>query len=134
MLPLRYPVRWHLAGLLLLAVVMTLALLPAVWPFFLEPGDGFGGLDKWLHGATFALLAAWYAGQFQRRYYWGIALALASYGLAIEAGQSIVVYRTAEWGDLAADFAGIGVGLSLAYAGIGGWSLRAEDWLGSRDA
>ena len=41
-------------------------------------------------------------------------------------------YRTAEWFDVAADVAGIVAGLLIAIAGIGGWCLRAENYLEQR--
>jgi VanZ family protein len=39
-----------------------------------------------------------------------------------------VSYRTADWLDIAANTAGIIIGLIIATAGLGGWALRFEDW------
>lgn len=85
-------------------------------------------MDKWLHGITFALLAIWFAGQYRPRSYWRIGAGLMIFGLLIEGCQRLVSYRSAEWFDVAADSAGIIIGLTVATAGIGGWSLRVEDW------
>jgi hypothetical protein len=41
----------------------------------------------------------------------------------------MIPYRSAEWQDLVADIGGIGIGLAIAVAGLGGWSLRFEQWL-----
>ena len=46
----------------------------------------------------------------------------------------MVTYRSAEWFDIVADTAGIVVGLAMAIAGLGGWSLRIENWLVARKA
>jgi hypothetical protein len=52
--------------------------------------------------------------------------------LAIEVGQRMVGYRTAEWLDVGADTAGILVGLAIAFAGLGGWCLRFEKRMANR--
>ncbi len=130
MLPLSYPGRWRIAGVLLLLVVLATAMMPAVFPWSGDIGPGWLQLsDKWLHGITFAFLAVWYSGQFARRSYWSLAVGLLLFGALIEFCQSLVTYRTAESGDLVADILGIAVGLTLAFVGLGGWSLRAEDWM-----
>ena len=59
---------------------------------------------------------------------WG----LTAYGALIEIGQSMIPHRYAEWGDLVADIAGIAAGLLLAALVTGGWSVRAERWLGEK--
>ena len=128
MLPLRHLGYWQIASVLILLVVLVAALMPAVW-FWGDKSSGiawFKGVDKWLHGITFAVLALWFAGLYQRQSYWRIALGLFVFGLAIEACQRMVGYRTADWLDVGADTAGIVVGLVIALAGLGGWSLRFE--------
>jgi hypothetical protein len=40
-----------------------------------------------------------------------------------------VTYRSAEWLDVAANAAGIAVGMAVAMAGLGGWSLWVENKL-----
>ena len=130
MLPLQYARRWQFASVILLLLVLMLTLMPAVW-FWSDRrqfASWFFDMDKWLHGITFALLAIWFAGQYRPRSYWRIGAGLMIFGLLIEACQRLVSYRSAEWFDVAADSAGIIIGLTVATAGIGGWSLRVEGW------
>jgi VanZ family protein len=130
MLPLRYTRRWLLAGGFALLAVFAAALAPGFW----SPHAGrlLIGADKWLHAATFMILALWFCGQYTRRAYWQIGLWLLAFGILIELCQRMLTYRSGDLRDLAADAAGILIGLALARAGIGGWSLRAEDWLTQR--
>lgn len=136
MLPLRYLQRWRVAGFLLLLIVLIATLMPAFW--FLDDSrefvTWFMGVDKWLHAFTFLFLAVWFAGQYARSSYWRIAAGLILFGILIEVCQRVVSYRSAEWYDLAADVAGVVVGLTIAWLGVGGWSLRAEAWLTQRQA
>lgn len=134
MLPLRYVQRWRAASMLLLLLVLIATLMPAVW--FVDDSRSFVtwfmGVDKWLHALTFLFLAVWFAGQYKRSAYWRIALGLILFGVLIEACQRMVSYRSAEWYDLAADVLGVIIGLTVAWIGLGGWSLRAEAWLARR--
>lgn len=135
MLSLRYSGRWRAAGLMLLILVLAATLMPAVW-FLSDRSEYLSWLtdiDKWLHGVTFLLLAIWFSGQYERRAYWRIAIGLFLFGVLIELCQRMVAYRSAEWYDLAADVGGIVAGLAIAAAGIGGWSLRTEEWLARRN-
>jgi VanZ family protein len=136
MLSLRYAGRWRAAGLMLLVLVLAATLMPVVWLLSDRQGfiSWFTNVDKWLHGATFLLLATWFSGQYARRSYWRIAFGLFLFGVLIELCQRMVSYRSAEWYDLAADMGGIVIGLAIAAAGIGGWSLRAENWFAQRSA
>ena len=77
----------------------------------------------------FALLAIWFAGQYRRRSYWRIGIGLIAFGALIESCQGLVSYRSAEWLDIVADAAGIAVGLGIALAGLGGWSVWVENRL-----
>ena len=130
MLPLRYRTRWQIATGLLLTAVFLMAIVPALWAPAVPVT--WSATDKWLHGLTFMLLALWYTGQYAPESYWRIAVGLTAYGGLIEVGQSMIPYRTAEWGDLVADVAGIAVGLAIAVRVTGGWSVRAEHWLGKK--
>jgi VanZ family protein len=108
-----------------------MALMPAVW-FWDDKVAGlnwFESVDKWLHGITFMVLSVWFAGLYQRKAYWKIALGLLVFGFLIEACQRLVSYRSAEMFDVGADAAGIILGLLISLAGIGGWGLRVEQRL-----
>jgi len=136
MLPLRFARRWQIASVVILVLVLLSTLMPAVWFFSSrrEFATWFFDVDKWLHGITFVFLAIWFAGQYKPASYWRIVVGLIVFGLIIEACQRLVTYRSAEWFDVAADFAGIILGLSIALAGLGGWSLRLEHWYANRVA
>lgn len=130
MLPLRFARHWRVASLVLLLLVLAATLSPVIWPW---PGarqlvSWIANADKWAHGSTFALLSVWFAGQYHRRVYWRIGIGLILFGMLIEGCQRFVAYRSADWFDIVANTAGVSIGLALALAGLGGWSLRLEDW------
>lgn len=136
MLPLQYRAAWRVASACLLLAVLVMTMMPAVWlwPDRSRMLSWFVNVDKWAHAITFVILAVWFAGQYRRESYWRIAAGLLLFGVLIEACQRLVTYRSAEWFDLLADGAGILVGLAIAAAGPGGWSLRVEDWYRQRRA
>jgi VanZ family protein len=129
MLPLRYALRWQAASAVLLLLVLTSALMPAIWfwPDRVRLGATLEDLDKWAHALAFALLAVWFAGQYRRAAYWRIAVGLVGFGVLIEICQRAVGYRSAEWLDIGADIAGVVIGLMIGLAGAGGWSQRFEN-------
>ena len=128
MLPLRYEKRWRVGGIILLLAVLAATIMPSIWwPHF--PHSRLLSMDKWLHLFTFLILALWFSGQYARNSYWRLGAGLIAFGLLIEAGQAMLSYRSAEWADLVADILGIAIGLTIAAAGLGGWSLRFEQWL-----
>lgn len=127
MLPLRHEARWRLAGFALLLTVMAAAFMPALW-YWSPPSDSMIS-DKLLHLLTFLFLSVWFSGQYARSNYWRLIVGLTALGALIELGQSMIYYRSAEWMDLVADTVGIFLGLVTAFAGLGGWSLRFEQWL-----
>ena len=129
MLPLRYARRWRIGGIFLLALVLVLALVPADWFWPDSPDAAFFISDKWLHGITFTALALWFSGQYARQSYWKLGAGLLIFGALIEAFQSLLPYRSAEFGDMLADVIGIACGGLIALLGVGGWSMRAESWL-----
>jgi hypothetical protein len=136
MLPLRYATRWRTASIILLILVLAATLMPGAWfwPDRREFVTWFLHVDKWLHGITFVFLAIWFAGQYRSRSYWRIGIGLIFFGVLIEACQRLVTYRSADWLDIAADVAGITVGLAVATAGLGGWSLWVENRLARNKA
>jgi VanZ family protein len=127
LLPLRYQRRWQFAGAFVLLSVLAGTLIPAFWLWPDVSRVTLINFDKWLHCATFAFLAVWFSGQYSRNRYWGIGIGLLLFGIVIELCQRMVSYRTAELMDLAADTVGIVLGLIIALAGVGGWSLRLEE-------
>ena len=126
---LRYARRWQLAGVLLLALVMVAALVPKL-PFE-ELTAQFKISDKVMHIAAFTFLTVWFAGQYEKKSYWRIAVGLMAFGILIELVQGTISYRTSEWLDLLGDAAGIAAGLIIAMLGVGGWSVWVEGKLGS---
>lgn len=130
MLPLRHLRLWRVLSVLILVVVVIAAMSPAFWLFDdrTKALIWFQNFDKWLHGLTFIVLAVWFSGLIAKRSYWIIAIGLMIFGFFVEFCQLQVSYRTADWIDIAANTAGIIIGLAIALAGLGGWGLRFEDW------
>ena len=133
MLPLRYAHRWQLAGIVILSLVFASALIPSIWPDDRQFQPWLVDADKLMHTVTFVFLAVWFSGQFRPRSYWRIGAGLIAFGALIELAQRFISYRSAEWLDLVADTLGIVVGLLIATAGLGGWSLRLEHWCAHRE-
>ena len=106
-------------------------MLPDIWPWDSRFGRTLMS-DKFMHGLTFAFLALWYTGQYSKHSYGWLAAGLLAFGILIEVCQSLVNYRTAEWGDLWADAVGIVIGMTIALLLTGGWSLKIERWLADR--
>lgn len=131
MLPLRYTKRWQFAGIAILLTVLVFALTPPVW-FRLDMRDVMLASDKSMHGVTFTFMTVWFCGQYARQSYWRVAAGMLLFGVFIEICQRMLEYRNAESLDLVADSVGIAIGLAIAMAGAGGWSLRLERWLLAR--
>jgi VanZ family protein len=120
-----------MASAVLLLLVLLATMAPAIWLWPDRPQfvSWFVDEDKLLHGITFVFLAIWFAGQYRPRAYWRIGIGLIFFGVFIEACQRLVTYRSSDWLDVAADVAGITIGLAVAMAGLGGWSLWVENRL-----
>ena len=129
MLELRFAGAWRLVSIVGLLLVLTATMVPADWIWPEDPNSILYINDKWLHGITFGLLAVWFCGQYAASQYWRVAVGLLAFGALIEICQRAVSYRSSDLLDLTADVAGITVGLLIALAGAGGWSLRLESWL-----
>ncbi len=127
MLPLRYARTWLVAGALLMAMGLVLALLPAssVMPVSVS--------DKVAHAATFLVLMLWFGGVFEPRVAPFLVVTLSAYGLLIEMLQSLTPTRQAEFMDLIADVAGILLGWSLSAAGLSRWCVTLESWFTRRN-
>ena len=128
MLPLQHARLWRVLSTLLLLFVLAGTMTPT---FFFSNKEAalfwFEDADKWLHGITFLILAAWFAGLFERPY-WRILVGLSFFGILVEGCQMLLSYRTADWIDIAANTIGILTGLAIARAGLGGWGPRLEAW------
>ena len=133
MLALKYSRSWQITGFMCLALIITMALLPDVLFWSFDPHAAFKLSDKGLYIFTFTFLTVWFSGQYSRQSYWRLAIGLIAFGALIEIVQGMVNYRSSEWLDLTADGAGIVLGLIIARTGMGGWSLRVEQWLEKRD-
>ena len=133
MLPLRHGPLWRSLSALILTLVLVAAVLPTFWfDNRFEALSWFENTDKWLHGTTFAVLSIWFAGLFAKSAYWRIVVGLTAFGFIIEGCQLLISYRMADWFDIAANTAGIIVGLAVAAAGLGSWGLLVEDWYSRR--
>ena len=113
---LRHLPLWLWLGRAAIAIVILLSLLPGPALRHVPPGT-----DKLEHALAYLALTLWY-GQLcaDRRALALRALGLLALGGAIELAQALTPYRTAEWGDLAADAVGVGLGflLGLGRAGL----------------
>lgn len=116
---------WWTGGILLALVVLVGSLA--------APGNvpamRFG--DTMQHFLGYAALSFWFAGLLQRHRYPVLAVLLVAFGVAIEGIQyAMGLGRSADWRDVAANFAGIVTSLALAYAGLGAWMFYVERRLG----
>jgi VanZ family protein len=125
---LRWGTAWQVGGLVLIAALVTLSLLPPIATLVAR------GEDKLLHGIAYAVLMIYYSGIVHpRRYVW-VVVGLMLLGIAIEYLQGYVGYRAAELADVAANAIGMTVGLALGLFGLRRWARILEDRLSSREA
>jgi len=114
---------WLTLGVMLLAAVLTVCLIPLKMPAATPVLN-----DKVLHVGTFVLLTAWFGaiapGQSAR-----VGAGLLLYGVLIEVLQSFTAYRSAELLDLLADAAGIAAGLLILQTPIKRWPFWLESLL-----
>ena len=103
---------WAVTAAALTLVILFLALTPRTEVL---PSSGWDKLD---HLAAFAVLAV--CGELAWRGRPGLHLKLAAglllLGLGIEAGQSLVPGRAADWHDVVADGVGLAIGMMFAAA------------------
>jgi len=124
MQPLRLRYWWLSGGVLWVATVLYLTLMPAIggWGWAVTVNDKFG------HFIAFFVLMAWFGGVYARANWRFVAVALAAFGIAIELIQGLLSYRSAEFADMLYDFAGIGAAWICVRLGFGRWALRIESW------
>jgi VanZ family protein len=124
MIALRYRAAWIAASALLVLLVVWGSLQTSV------QSPAIGGFDKVEHFGTYTLLAIWFTGFTRRSRYWAVALALVGLGLAMEIAQfTMQAGRVAEPLDMAANAAGVALGVLVATFGTGGWVQKVEAWL-----
>jgi VanZ family protein len=120
-LHLRYPRAWLAVGWLLLFGVCVGSLLP---------GDSLGEVgrinDKILHAGSYFLLMIWFAGLYPRRLHGVIAIVLLILGIALEFVQDTLASRYFDPRDIAANAAGVLLGLALSVSLLEGWCQRVE--------
>lgn len=134
MWPLEFARFWRSTSAVLLLLVLVATLIPVDWLF--DDSDStftlFEHADKLAHALTFLLLALWFAGQYRSLF--RIGMHLLAFGVVIELCQWVTGYRSADWVDMAANTAGIIMGIGIATTGFGGWCQRAENWYLTRNA
>ncbi|NND55331.1 MAG: VanZ family protein [Gammaproteobacteria bacterium] len=117
----RWRVFWMVVGVINLAIIMYLALVPLKQ--VLPPIDWS---DKALHFVVFAGLMVWFAALVKPAAYGWVLVALLVYGGAMEVMQSIMPFRQAEFADFVADFAGLLVGWGVCRLGLARWPHWVE--------
>ena len=124
MIPLRHRRHWIAISVALVGAIVYSSLTPDL---VLPTPDGF---DKVEHFTAYCGLAVWFTGLYPRARYWQVVSGLLALGLGVEVAQGVMqLGRSAEPLDMAANAAGVGVGLLLALALTGGWARRVESWL-----
>ncbi len=89
-----------------------------------------GVSDKVQHAGAYFLLMVWFSGLYGRKVHPIIAVVLLLLGVALDLLQATTRTRTFELNDIAADAAGILIGLALSLSLLGGWCQRVEQrWL-----
>ena len=124
MLELRYRWLWVTASVVLVLGVIWGSLQTSL--DFPAPA----GFDKGEHFCTYLILALWFTGLFPRGRYWAIVGVLLLLGLLVEISQYLMhAGRMADPYDMAANTAGVALGIAMALIATGGWSLKVDAWL-----
>jgi len=126
-LPLYHRRLWFALSCALIGAVIVASLTPGGVPKIGHLGD------KWEHALSYLVLATWFVGLAPRRTYPWIATGLVLLGFTMEVLQyALTSDRMADARDMTANSIGIGVGIVLAYVGLGAWAQRVESWLRRR--
>ncbi|TVQ49846.1 MAG: VanZ family protein [Gammaproteobacteria bacterium] len=130
---LRWAPYWRAAGWLLLVFAVYLSLGPtsAVEQTWLLP---IPYNDKLGHFLAYCALMLWFAGVHRREHDLLVAQYLFLLGLMMELAQGSLAHRSADFGDMLANTAGIATGLVLARLGVGRWCHWLERRLGVQHA
>ncbi len=117
----RYRAAWFALGWLLVLGVAVGSLLPSL------PDVSAGVSDKLMHFAAYGALAFLFMGAAGRRRWPHVALGLLALGAAIELAQATLTgARSGEWLDMAANGAGVVIGVLAAAAFPGNWCRQVE--------
>jgi VanZ family protein len=118
---------WIACIVLGVATVVVVSLLPI-------PAEELeGGFDKVWHFLTYFVLAVFSAGIVPAERLWRLALRCLLLGAGLEAAQSLLTEtRQADWGDMAANAAGILCAWMIASGRRAGWARHVESWLARR--
>jgi VanZ family protein len=125
---LRFSTHWTVLGLVYVALVVYMSLVPA------PPTDvlPFPQADKAVHFSAYAFLMLWFGQIYHER---SVALLVASglvmLGILLEIFQGLSGYRTFEYPDIAANTVGVASGFCIARTRFGGL-LRAFEMLFAR--
>ena len=126
-LPLSHRWLWTSISLALIGGVVV----GSLWPGGVKELNHVG--DKFQHVFSYFALATWFVGLAPRRTYPWIAAGLLLLGLSMEFLQHLLTTdRVADARDMIANSIGIGIGIVLAYVGLGAWAQRVEQWLSRR--
>ena len=119
---LRWGTWWVLAGIAGTVFGMYLALRPV--------GPSPMGGDKMMHLLSYVAMSIWFAAVYERRHAWRVGLALIAFSAFIELLQFLMPFgRAAEWGDMAANGAGILIGLAVSAWLKRSWMQQVEHLL-----
>ena len=122
MLQLLHPRLWLLLGSLMVIFVVTASLVPSS-----VVETALGGLsDKLEHAAAYGALMVWFGGLFRKGLQPWIGFALVVFGGVVELLQGLTPTRMPELNDLAADTAGVVLGLALSMTVLHAWCQRIE--------
>lgn len=123
---LRYHKTWLALGWLLIAVVVTLTLMP-------KPPASVMGIvvwDKLGHTLAYLVLMGWFAQLYPNRRP-GLALGFVAMGVGLEFLQALGGVRHLEIADMIANSLGVLVAWVLSYTACGRLLPTIECWLGS---
>lgn len=122
LLPLRYRRSWLLLFWLLVAAIAAGSLLPTEALPAAPPG-----VDKLEHFLAYLVLTFLGVGLVPERGLLRVAVFVLALGAGLEVGQGLMTAsRIADWLDLAANAAAIGLATWLGHRGCAGWAARLE--------
>lgn len=112
---------WLVLGWISVMLALMVNLMPGSTMHSVEVND------KLAHVFGYVLLTLWFCGIYPRTRYWVIALGFLGMGILVEILQGAMhMGRSADFNDVIADVIGIGIGLSLAAAGLSQWPRWVE--------